>query len=652
MKRILGMAALAMGTLAFTACEDFLDQKSASEYSSENVYNSVYNTGLTINTLYGSLCQDRTYSQSMSIHAGTNTDIELIDGLGANGTVEGGANGERVWGNYNLTPSYYSAIGDIWTKLYEIVENANLSIEGIRNSDILTSGTSSQQKQMKAYLGEALTLRAMVYLDIIRLWGDVPMKFEPTLSDLSNAYLDKTDRDVILDQLMTDLDEAIGYLPYAGTDADYTTEHVTRGYAEALYAQVALTRAGYVIREKAKDGYVTASSEATYSYLGKTSDDVYPTQRPADADRKALYEKALVKLQSVINSGYHKLNPSYENEWYLINQLQLDNTYRENLFEIPMGVGVNSELGYTIGIRLNGTTSAFGYSNSSGKVKVTAPYFYSFRHENDFVDTRRDVTCGNYQIKDETRNGASVTFDSPLNSNAPFGIYVAKYNPRWMSEQWLAVNLAAASKVFTGINCVKMRYSQVLLMYAEVLNELYGPTAEAVDALTQVHCRAFSDAAQTQEQAYIQSQATDKDTFFAAIVQENAWELGGECARKWDLIRWNLLTDKINQMKTDYKNAIDNGDWPGTVYYKYADDGNTILDLSSFTWYGTPASTAGYYGSAKGYGDMNDTQYNTNLNALSGGLVNSPAVKNRYLIPLYTTTISSSNGVLSNSYGW
>ena len=649
MKKLLGMTALAMGTLTFVACEDFLDQQSASEYSSENVYNSVYNTGLTINTLYGALCQDRTYSQSMSIHAGTNTDIELIDGLGANGTVEGGANGERVWGNYNLTPSYYASIGDIWTKLYEVVENANLAVKGIRNSDILSSGTNSQQKQMKAYLGEALTIRAMVYLDIIRLWGDVPMKFEPTLSDLSNAYLPKTDRDDILDQLMTDLDEAIGYLPYAGTNADYTTEHVTRGYAEALYAQIALTRAGYVIREQAKDGYVKASEEATYTYLGKTTDDVYPTQRPADAERKALYEKALEKLQSVINSGYHKLNPSYENEWYLINQLVLDNTYQENLFEIPMGVGVNSELGYTIGVRLNGRTTSFGYSNSSGKVKVTAPYFYSFRHENGYVDERRDVTCANYQISD----AAGVTADRPLNSNAPFGIYVAKYNPRWMSEQWLTVNLAAASKVFTGINCVKMRYSQVLLMYAEVLNELYGPTADAVDALVKVHCRAFSDAtAKAQEKAYIEGLATDKKSFFDAIVQENAWELGGECARKWDLIRWNLLTDKIKEMKVDYASAIDNGEWPSTVYYNYADDNHTILDLSSFTWYSTPANPSDYYGSAKGYGDYNATQYTTNLNALSGGLVNSPAVVNRYLTPLYTTTISSSNGVLSNSYGW
>lgn len=82
---------------------------------------------------------------------------------------------------------------------------------------------------------------------------------------MSNAYLEKTDRDVIMDSLMNDLDEAIEYLPWADQASGYTTERTTKGYAHALLAQIAMTRAGYVIREKAKDGYETASySDATY----------------------------------------------------------------------------------------------------------------------------------------------------------------------------------------------------------------------------------------------------------------------------------------------------------------------------------------------------------------------------------------------------
>ena len=89
---------------------------------------------------------------------------------------------------------------------------------------------------------------------------------ERSQSDLSNAYLGKTDRDEIMDSLITDLEEIIPDLPWAGEDG-YTTEHVTRGYAHGLLANIALTRAGFAIREKAKEGYIE----------GENSDPVYPT---------------------------------------------------------------------------------------------------------------------------------------------------------------------------------------------------------------------------------------------------------------------------------------------------------------------------------------------------------------------------------------
>ena len=61
------------------------------------------------------------------------------------------------------------------------------------------------------------------------------MRFEPTQPDGSNMYATKTDRDIILDQLLDDLDEAANYLPWAGEDG-YTTEHATAGFAHGLFA--------------------------------------------------------------------------------------------------------------------------------------------------------------------------------------------------------------------------------------------------------------------------------------------------------------------------------------------------------------------------------------------------------------------------------
>ena len=644
MKKILSIITLSAGIIAMSSCSDFLDQTSPSEQTDETVWNSVFYTGTRVNKLYGALGQDRTYSQDLSIVWNINSDCELVDGLG---TDAYNASSERGNMNYNQNPGW-SKIGDVWTALYGIIEDANLNVQGIRNSSLLTAG-GSDQKSMERYLGESLTLRAMIYFDLVKFFGDVPFKTEPTVSDLSNAYLPKTDRDDIMDALIADLEEAVELLPWADDVTGYTTEHVTKGYVHGLIAQIALTRAGYAIRESAKSGYETASY----------SDATYPTQRPDAATRKALYEKALSHLSAIITSGKHSLNPSFENQWNLVNQLTLDQRYHENLFEIPLGLNLNSELGYTVGVRLNGVTSKYGYGNSTGKLKLTAPLLYSY----DDNDLRRDITCSNIQIAQD----GSLTKEAVL-GNTPFGIYVGKWDARKMSDTWLSQNLVATAKHCTGINPIKMRYANVLLYYAEVMNELAGPDANyngdagitARQALALVHKRAFDAEHQADAQAYIDAIPGDKDSFFNAIVDENAWEFAGEGYRKWDLIRWNLLYSKIVEFKDTYLRQLTDGTYQAKLYFNYKDAAKTEIDYSSITWHGIPngKSEADYDNSVSSFGgakidDPTDKTVYTNLPSISSGLVGDDVkVKNRYIMPIASTTISASNGSLHNSYGY
>ena len=652
MKKYIYIAAL--GAITLASCSDFLDQKSASELESDNVYSSEYYTSLVANKIYGGLTNDRTYSQDMAFIYNMNSDVELVDGLGANATTVS----ERGFCNYNTTPGY-AKLADLWTYMYGVIEDCNLVVEGINNAG------AEDNKAVQASLGEAKTLRAMIYFDLLRMFGDIPMKFETTKVDLSNMYLPKTDRDEILDALIADVEEAVELLPWAG-QMNYTTERVTKGYAHALIAQMALTKAGYAIREKAKDGYETAAY----------TDDVYPTQRPAAAERTELYKKALQHLAAIITDGPHALNPSFENEWDLINKLTLDQKYKENIFEIPMLHNVSGELGYTVGVRLNGVTSMFGYSNSSGKMKVTSDLFYSF----DKNDTRRDITCSTIQIKEGTNAaGKDATISESL-GNAPFALYVGKWDPRKENDAWLIQNKAATGKHMTGINVVKVRYSQVLLWYAEVMNELAGPDAHytgdagitARQALALVHERAFDAKNKAEAQAYVSEIPATKEALFNAIVDENKWELAGEGARKWDLIRWNLLTQKTLEMKENYLKDVtlaqeneENDRYQKTVYFNYTDDTKTFIDETTFTWYGIPEGKTAddYQGSKSSFGNskMTDTQVTTNLPSISSGLVGNALstsevpdveVKNRYLMPIPSTTIAASNGTLYNSYGW
>lgn len=644
MKHIIKTFCLAIGILSTTSCSDFLDQTAPSELPQNSVFESVAYTGFAINKLYGDMAQDETYSQYLPIIWGLNSDCELVDGLGSD--TQNTAHNRGAM-NYNVSPGW-SDIAKMWDAMYGIIENANLAIDGIEKSPLIAEGNENRTTMLR-YKGEALTIRAMIYFDLIRIFGDVPMKMEPSQSDLSNVYLSKTDRDEIMNRLITDLEEAIELLPWAGQVSDYTTERVTKGYAHALLANIALTRSGWMIREKAKEGYVTA----------EYSDAIYPTQRCDDATRKQMYELALLHLSAIITNKTHQLNPSVENQWLLINQRTLDNTYHENIFEIPMGMGATGELGYTVGVRMNGNTS-YGH-NSSGKMKLTAPYLYSF-HKGD---QRRDITCANFDIR-QTDGVAK----EQLLGNSPFAIYVGKWDVRKFDNE--LANLVATydpdSKWMSGINVVRMRYPQVLLMYAEVMNELAGPTGSytndagitAQEALAEVHNRSFENP--ETEETYLNTITRSKEDFFEAIVDENAWELAGEGFRKYDLIRWNLLVDKIIEFKQTYVSQVNDGTYQSTLYFNYSDDAKTKIDASSITYYGIPEgmSASNYQGSRSSWGKVDDTQMNTNLPSISSGLVGNSltgskdavSVKNRYLLPIASTTISASNGVLSNSYGY
>lgn len=636
---MLGGVALA----TMTSCSDFLDQKSPSDTDASNVWQSTYYTQNVLNKAYGLLCEDYTYSQVLCYTFMANSDVEFANAYGeSNAKAEG--KGRDLNNYYADNDASFQKSRDAWDHIYESIEYCNNIIEGLKG--ISPETTDKTEKQLLQYKGEALTLRAMLYHELIRNWGDVPFKTEPTKNDLSNINTGKTDRDVIMDALIADLEEAINYLPWAG-QSSYTTEHVTKGYAHALLAQIALQRSGWSIRESAKEGYVTAT---------ENSDPTYPTQRCSDEDRTKYYQLALTHLNAVISSGVHKLNPSFEDEWTLINKQTLDTQYKENIFEVPMGLGNSSELGYGIGVRFADNCAYALKGNSSANVQLPSTLFWMYDHSGK--DTRRDVTCSDMEIKVE--NG--VTTETML-GNKPFNIYCGKWDVRKFSDDWSAIAKIKNAKFGTGINYVKLRYSQVLLWYAEVMNELNGNPDVATggcgmtarQALAEVHKRAYADADKSIAQAYIDGISSDKDAFFNAIVDENAMEFAGEGVRKYELERWNLLSQKIDQMKSDYMTQI--YEYPEKLYYKtYTENGLVKIDMKSVRWYDreAPENVADYQ-YVTFWGDegkeSNVKKSNVaNLEFISGGL--NTVVKNRYLLPIYSSTINESEGSLQNSYGF
>jgi starch-binding outer membrane protein, SusD/RagB family len=126
-----------------------------------------------------------------------------------------------------------------WAMFYQGIERANIAIRGLRNH-----GDVENNPQLAQLLGEVLTLRAVVYNDLIKGWGDVPARFEPVNAE--TVYLPRSDRDVIYKQLLADLEEAAELVAWPNeTPMTRSTERVNKAFVKGLRARLALAAGGY-----------------------------------------------------------------------------------------------------------------------------------------------------------------------------------------------------------------------------------------------------------------------------------------------------------------------------------------------------------------------------------------------------------------------
>ncbi len=613
MKKTIYILAIALCMFNISSCKkDFLNTTSPSVFTDDVSFSNALFSEFAVNGIYAILGRDESYSSRLSLTYGANTDIEVAGADMSNYLNDA----EYGLPNYNGTPNNTKITAE-WNALYKMVERANICINGIKESPAFKGSDSSK---MKALLGESMVLRAFAYADLVKYWGDVPFKAEPTLPDASNVYLPATDRDSIYEFIIADLQTAASYLPWLGSSGYSTPERITRGFAEGLLARVALARGGFSIRNKPG----------------------FPTERGSDWEK--YYRIANAACKNIIDNGTHKLNPSYVSIWKNVCAWKFD-SYNENLWEMPFGISSSSELGYSVGIRYEiGCKYALGKANNSNLLSTTAYYLYSF----DSSDLRRDVTVAPYTY--------TASDQEKIQTN-PLRFCFGKWDMRWMNETWRSTNKNATTKLMSGINWIAMRYADVLLMYAETENELNGgPTAAAKAALKQVRSRAFNSADQAKKVNTYVDDLGSKDAFFNAIVDERAWEFGGEAVRKFDLIRWNLLDTKITLQREVLTKMI-NGTapydtLPNSLYWKL--NGNNEIDKTTWNLYkrlsAAPDVSYTKTGWLFGLSDDNKKTFLPQIESFSTGL--NKVKPNRYLFPIPSSVISSSQGKLSNSYGF
>ena len=612
MKKIIYILSAAIIAICAPSCESLLDSTSPSAFDSETIFSNYDLAELQLFSALQSLGETNSYRGRYLPWIGLNSDIEWYN------TYKPTDDKYQIAG-YTVLPnnSQLNLANGPFAKMYEGIERLNLCIEGVR-----AYGKPKENADMAYLLGEALTLRALLYYDLTRGWGDVPARFEPTTPE--TIYKKKESRDVIYKQLLADLTEAIPALPYPGKDARTSrTDRVNKMFAQGLYARIALMASGYAIRPD--DGMVGTGDLGTV----RLSSD--PELR-----KDKLCPLALDYLRDAIASKTASLE-NYETLWK--NQSNQNNLNAgpgyETLYVIPFSDG-RGRWNYTFAVRSEGSSNIGGASYTRGGDAGPVPTMW-FRY--DPQDIRRDITCVNWR------------WNSNDEKELP-GIqkwYFGKYRFEWMIK-----TPYIGKQNDDGVKPVVLRYSDILLMAAEIANEL-GQLDEAKRYLTQVRERAFpgNDA---KAEGYVNA-ISGKEAMFNAIVDERAFEFCGEMTRKFDLIRWNLLKTKMDETIAEMKelrslsgkfaniNGLD-----GDVYYQASGDEITIWGFT-----GETAKPKGNWEKKSGYitKTVDSKGADTGLydDLVEHGLYSGDPIQHMFW-PIFNDSIVNSQNTLVNDYGY
>ena len=637
-KRIIIGAGLAAG-LSLASCD--LTTESQSTFDETQVFSDPTLTEYQIYSISQCFGETNSHRGRYLPWYGYNTDIEWY----VSNTLDEKSQIVR----YSLisTNSQLNVANGPYNELFSGIERANLSIDGIR-----TYGNPETRPEMAALLGEALVLRAVLYTELLKAYGEVPARFSPVTPE--TIYLNKSDKDVIYKQLLSDLEEAIGYIDYY---SPAFVDRVGKAFAQGMYARIALMASGY--SQRPDDGMV-----GTGNVPAKPRRSLDP-----ELSKNVLYPKALEYLRDcIMNSGLDLMD--YEELWKSVNNMDLT-AGKEIMWVIPFS-NSRGRWNYTFAIRNNGQTDWSPTTSNRGGQAGPVPYVYYWYDEDD---TRRDISCVNYEW--ENRGDGTLPYPAGMEN-----WYFGKYRFEWMT----AAPYGGGND--DGVKPVYMRYADILLMAAEIANSS-GQGEEGKDAgtltrnesfakqcLAEVLTRAYGSALRAAEEL---EGISGEQAIFDEIKKQRALEFVGEFLRKADLIRWNCLKDNIDDavdeltaMRNRATGPITNANYGSTseyLWYRHT----TVDGIPAIEMYGNhigdegatetscPASGTGWQPYTNSEGEASkyfDTEIFTsdeskniqNKNTTEGFYDADPNLKQYWPIP--QTTITNSQQTLKNDYGY
>jgi len=489
----------------FVGCSNLLEEVPVSQLSAENYFKTEADAKAAIVGVYSSLQLEGVYGKSQTLFS----------------TDEHNAGSKVPLSGLNLftfTADNIEVILPIWRDHYKGINRANLAISKIPSIDMDVA-------ERNTLVAEAKFIKALLYFNLIRYFGDVPYKDSETTS-LNELNIPRTPVATIYENIIKDLEYGVDNLKVKTAGL---AGHATQDAAKTLLASVYLTRGSMAKRDNSGNGIADFVSAAKYA-------------------------------KEVIDSNRYSLC-NYFPDAFIVQNKNNDEIVFDVQFKSP-GLGVGNTIGINMGIPSNASgVDNLSAGGSQGAIRAN-PYHQFYYEKADSIRMNWtnariliDAATGSYTV-------VSAVSNNPAVSAAKFRRYPVR-NPGFV----LQTN-------DYDVNWPIFRYAEVLLIYAEALNETTGPTQPAIDALNMLRSRARNTNIGGVHRDILPRSLTlqrstglidltlsnplvsTQSAFRDYIILERSRELSQENKRWYDLVRWGTLRSTLRGLNTLYAAKI------------------------------------------------------------------------------------------------
>ena len=470
-------------------CACNLDEDLASVYNADNAYVTEQNAQEGVNGIYRYL-KEGTHPATFYLND-VSTDAAYKAGLDYEIM-----NDNNLSGNVDVARAYNGN--------WQMIGCANSAIDNITPMFKIAA-------HKKELLAEAHFMRAFAYYQLTNAFYRVPL--------ITNGFYDAVSSPVLasVEELDTQIEQdlliAASGLPdiwdkkNVGGEGGRPTSGAAYGYLMRLY----MRKAGY-LRELGKDA--TASWQLALNYANR-----------------------------VIATGRYALQPKI---WDVFDPTSEKSLYNnEIIFAVRSSERVPSG---SSDIALYFTPWSYNYGWDIFSIPLELYWKYDMSDERFsklLVGEYTDVYNANKKYKVPTRTQVGTLNNE---NSSPIVVELGQaYTNKYFYEK------AGTYNYNTPNNLILLRYADVLLCKAEILNELNGLNQASVDLLNRIRERAFGNTAHNYSLADFATQAD----FRSVLCDERLLELNNEGGRRIDLIRMGLWKDRMDAYMEAIKNKVE-----------------------------------------------------------------------------------------------